>query len=79
MIGLQACQLSMLDTKKNMRGEIVSKTLSLLFAVLSVIGMLATAFSISSNVWLALLFGVVTLLVTGLGFVVKARLRKKSA
>ena len=57
----------------------MSKTLSLLFAVLSVIGMLATAFSISSNVWLALLFGVVTLLVTGLGFVVKARLRKKSA
>jgi len=68
----------MLDTKKNMRGEIVSKTLSLLFAVLSVIGMLATGFSIGFNVWLALLFGVVTLAVTGFGFVLKAKLRKKT-
>ena len=57
----------------------MSKTLSLLFAVLSVIGMLATAFSISYNGWLALLFGVVTLVVMGLGFVVKAKLGKKTA
>jgi hypothetical protein len=71
MIGLQACQLSMLETKKNMRGEIMSKTLSLLFAFLSVALMLATAFSLSHNGWLALLFAVLTLL--------KARLRKKSS
>ncbi|MFB9273497.1 DUF5325 family protein [Cohnella cellulosilytica] len=57
----------------------MSKTLSLLFAVLSVIGMLATAFSISYSGWLALLFGVVTLVVMGLGFVVKAKLGKKTA
>ncbi|MFC4597070.1 DUF5325 family protein [Cohnella hongkongensis] len=57
----------------------MSKTLSLLFAVLSVIFMLATAFSISYNGWLALLFGVVSIAVMGLGFVIKAKLRKKSA
>jgi K+ transporter len=79
MIGLQACQLSMLETKKNMRGEIMSKTLSLFFAIVSIALMLAMTFSLSHNGWLALLFGVLTVAVIGTGFVVKARLRKKNS
>ncbi|WP_239618685.1 hypothetical protein [Cohnella mopanensis] len=55
----------------------MSKSLSLFFAMASIVLMLATAFSLSHNGWLALLFGVLTIAVTGLGFVVKARLRKK--
>lgn len=92
MIGLQACQLSMLDKKKNMLGfddisehvffirggEIMSKSLSLFFAVASIVLMLATAFSISNNGWLALLFGVSTLAMIAFGFVIKVRLRRKS-
>ncbi|WP_158602204.1 DUF5325 family protein [Cohnella endophytica] len=55
----------------------MSKPLSLFFAVVSIIFLLATAFSISHNGWLTLLFAVLALVTTGSGFVVKARLRKK--
>jgi hypothetical protein len=51
----------------------MNKTAALLFAVTSVLGMCATAFSISYNTWLAVLFGVLTIIIMGLGFVVKAR------
>ncbi|QMV40920.1 DUF5325 family protein [Cohnella cholangitidis] len=57
----------------------MSKTLSLFFALCSVALMLATAFSLSHNGWLALLFGILTLVVTGIGFVVKAKIRKKAS
>ena len=77
MVGLQACQLSMLETKENMRGEVMSKTLSLIFAIMSVALMLATAFLLSTNGWLALLFGVLTLAMIGSGFVVKSKLNRK--
>jgi hypothetical protein len=55
----------------------MGKSLSLFFAVASVVLMLATAFTISHNGWLALLFGVLTLAMLAFGFIVKARLRKK--
>lgn len=54
----------------------MSKTASLLFAVTSVIWMCATAISISYNVWLAILFGVLTVATIGAGFVWKARSRR---
>jgi len=57
----------------------VSKTLSLFFALSSTVLMLVTAFSISHSGWLALLFGILTIAVMGAGFIVKAKLRKKSA
>lgn len=53
------------------------KSLSLFFAVLSVIFMSATAISISHNGWLVLLFGLLFLCSVGAGFIVKARLRRK--
>ncbi|MCD9023919.1 hypothetical protein [Cohnella silvisoli] len=55
----------------------MSKSLSLFFAVASVVLMLATAFSLSHNGWLALMFSFLTLAMIAFGFVVKARLRKK--
>jgi hypothetical protein len=55
----------------------MSKSLSLFFAVASVVLMLATAFSISHNGWLALLFAVLSLAMMACGFIVKARIRKK--
>ncbi|GGG63879.1 DUF5325 family protein [Paenibacillus radicis (ex Gao et al. 2016)] len=55
----------------------MSKPMSLLFAVLSVLFMLATAVSISINGWLALLMAVLTLFMIGSGFIVKARLRRR--
>ncbi|MFD0675094.1 DUF5325 family protein [Cohnella sp. GCM10027633] len=51
----------------------MSKSLSLFFACASVALMLATAFSISENGWLAALFGLLTLAVIGWGFTLKAR------
>jgi hypothetical protein len=97
--GLQACLVSMLDAKKNIRqdvktctasndkkietyfrgGEVVSKSLSLFFAVASVVLMLATAFSINTSGWLALMFGLLTLAMIATGFVVKARQTRKSS
>lgn len=55
----------------------MSKTLSLTFALLGCALLLATAFSISYNGWLAALFAVLALAVMGAGFVLKARLRRK--
>jgi hypothetical protein len=57
----------------------MSKTLSLLFSLLATAMLLATAFSISYNGWLALALGVLSIFMIGLGFVVKAKLRKKSS
>ncbi|ANY65271.1 hypothetical protein SAMN04487969_12434 [Paenibacillus algorifonticola] len=54
----------------------MSKPLSLLFAVVAVLLMSATAISMSYNAWLALLFAVLTLFSIGAGFIVKARLRR---
>ncbi|WP_161793362.1 DUF2244 domain-containing protein [Cohnella kolymensis] len=54
----------------------MSKRLSLMFAVSSVLLMIATAVSISYNAWLVLLFGILTVANIGLGFVVKARRTK---
>ncbi|WP_338554975.1 DUF5325 family protein [Paenibacillus sp. KS-LC4] len=54
----------------------MSKPLSLLFAVIAVLLMSATAISMSYNAWLALLFAVLTLFSIGGGFIVKARLRR---
>jgi hypothetical protein len=51
----------------------MSKPLSWLFAVTSVVWMLAAAFSISYNGWLALLFGAAAFANIALGFVLKAR------
>ncbi|WP_169833426.1 DUF5325 family protein [Paenibacillus oryzae] len=56
----------------------MSKSLSLFFAVLSVLFMSATAISIAHNGWLVLLFSLLFLLSTGAGFIVKARLRRKN-
>ncbi|MFF2480802.1 DUF5325 family protein [Paenibacillus sp. NPDC058071] len=56
----------------------MSKPLSLLFAVLSVVLMLATAVSISINGWFAALFGILSILMIGSGFIVKARLRRRA-
>ncbi|MCM3629310.1 DUF5325 family protein [Paenibacillus glycanilyticus] len=56
----------------------MSKSLSLFFAVVSVLLMCATAISMSFNAWLAILFGILTLLMIGGGFVVKARLRRRN-
>lgn len=55
----------------------MSKSLSMFFAVLSVVFMSATAISISYSVWYVLLFSVLTLLSIGAGFIVKARMRRK--
>ncbi len=54
----------------------MSKTASLLFAVTSVLWMIATAISISYSFWLALLFLILTLANIGFGFIWKARSRK---
>jgi len=54
----------------------MSKSLSLFFACTSVAFMLATAFTISENGWLAALFGLITLGIIGYGFSLKARLRR---
>lgn len=51
----------------------MSKTASLLFAVTSVLWMIATAVLISYNVWLAVLCGVLTCVNIAAGFVYKAR------
>ncbi|MNZ80769.1 hypothetical protein D3C78_994150 [compost metagenome] len=55
----------------------MSKTLSLLFSVTAIIFMSAMSIAISHSGWLVLLFGLLTLLTIGAGFIVRARLRKK--
>ncbi|REK74625.1 hypothetical protein [Paenibacillus paeoniae] len=56
----------------------MSKTLSLFFASLSILFLSATAISISHSGWLVLLFGLLSLFSVGAGFIVKARLRRRS-
>ncbi|MDQ6419817.1 hypothetical protein RB620_10275 [Paenibacillus sp. LHD-117] len=56
----------------------MSKSLSMFFAVLSVLLMSATAVSISYSGWFVLLFGLLSLFSIGAGFIVKARLRRKA-
>lgn len=55
----------------------MSKPLSLLFSILAVAFMSGMAVSISHSFWLVLLFGTLTLLTIGAGFIAKARLRRK--
>ncbi|CAM3978873.1 DUF5325 family protein [Paenibacillus alkaliterrae] len=55
----------------------MSKPLSLFFSVLSIVFMSAMAISISHNGWFVLLFGLLTLITIGAGFIVRARLRRK--
>jgi hypothetical protein len=54
----------------------MSKSLSLFFAVISVALMLATAFSINTSGWLALLFGILACTMIASGFVIKSRRAK---
>jgi len=55
----------------------MSKSASLLFAVVAAVLMIATAVSLSYNLWLALVFFILTFATIGAGFVVKARSRSK--
>ncbi|MBD2868072.1 DUF5325 family protein [Paenibacillus arenilitoris] len=55
----------------------MSKTLSLVFSVLAVLFMSATAISISHSGWLVLLFGLLSFFTIGAGFIVRARMRRK--
>jgi len=55
----------------------VSKSMSLLFAVISVLFMCATAVSISYSGWLAVLFFVLTIASIGSGFVYKAKMKRR--
>ncbi|MFB9327588.1 DUF5325 family protein [Paenibacillus aurantiacus] len=55
----------------------MSKSLSLLFAVVSVILMTATAISIAHSAWLTLLLFVLTMGCIGAGFIVKAKQRRR--
>lgn len=70
----------MQDVQKNMlKGdEIVSKLMALFFALVSTALLAVCAIMISENGWLALLFGMLTVVVIGIGFVVKARRRRQS-
>lgn len=56
----------------------MGKGLSLWFAVSSILLLTAASISISSNIWLALLLGVLCILNIGWGFILKARLRRKA-
>jgi len=56
----------------------MSKSLSLTFALISTALMAATAVMISFNLWLTLLFALVTVGFIGFTFVLKARLRRKN-
>ncbi|BBH21695.1 hypothetical protein Back11_30400 [Paenibacillus baekrokdamisoli] len=55
----------------------MTKSMSLFFAILSVLLMSATAISISYNGWVAALFLLLTLCSIGGGFIVKARMRRR--
>ncbi|WP_438494675.1 hypothetical protein [Paenibacillus sp. IHBB 3054] len=56
----------------------MGKGLSLWFACSSILMLTAASISISFNIWLALLLGVLCVLNIGWGFIVKARLRRKA-
>jgi hypothetical protein len=55
----------------------MSKTASLLFAVTAVALMLATGVAISHNGWLATLLFVLTFVVIGTGFALRAKAQKR--
>lgn len=55
----------------------MSKPLSLVFAVVSTILMSATAISISHNLWITLVLGIVTIGFIGAGFMLKGIMRRK--
>ncbi|MBR2568455.1 MAG: hypothetical protein IKE34_04635 [Paenibacillus sp.] len=54
----------------------MSKGLSLWFACSSVALLMVTAISMSYSAWLAILFGILSILNMGAGFIVKARRRR---
>ncbi|WP_342562869.1 hypothetical protein NST84_25370 [Paenibacillus sp. FSL R7-0345] len=56
----------------------MGKGLSLWFATSSILILTAASISISYNIWLALLLGLLCILNIGWGFVLKARLRRKA-
>lgn len=58
--------------------KLMNKSLGLLFAVTSIIWMTLCAISLNYNGWLAALFFVLCMANIGLGFSVKARIRRKS-
>jgi|HigsolmetaGSP11D_1036233.scaffolds.fasta_scaffold41646_1 uncharacterized membrane protein len=55
----------------------MNKPLALLFACTSALWMLATAFSIDYNGWLAALFAVLACANVAYGFILKARLSRR--
>lgn len=55
----------------------MSKSASLFFAVTAGLLMIATAFSLTYNIWIALTCFILTFVTIGAGFVVKARSRSK--
>ena len=56
----------------------MSKPLSLIFAFVSIVFMSAMSISISHSIWLVVLFGALTICTIGIGFIVRARLRRRS-
>lgn len=56
----------------------MSKKMSLMFATLSTILLAATAVSIAHSLLWTIIFLVLSLIVTGFGFVYKARMRRKN-
>ncbi|MBB3108457.1 hypothetical protein FHS18_000485 [Paenibacillus phyllosphaerae] len=56
----------------------MSKPISLLFAIVSVLLMTATGIAISYNAWLTLALFVLTMGCIGYGFVLKAKLRRRA-
>ncbi len=56
----------------------MSKPLSLFFSVLAIVFLSAMSISISHSGWLVLLFGTLSLLTIGAGFIVRARLRRRN-
>ncbi|WP_019908662.1 hypothetical protein [Paenibacillus sp. HW567] len=56
----------------------MGKGLSLWFACSSILMLTAASISISYNIWLALLLGVLCIFNIGWGFIVKAKRRRKA-
>ncbi|MFS0727157.1 hypothetical protein [Paenibacillus sp. 1P07SE] len=56
----------------------MSKSLSLFFAVIGVVFMFATAIALSHNGWLAAALALLTVCWIGSGFVMRARIRRRS-
>ncbi|OPA80000.1 hypothetical protein BVG16_04400 [Paenibacillus selenitireducens] len=57
----------------------MTKSLSLMFAIINVLLMLAIAISINYSVWLVLLFTLILIGFLGFSFATKARLDRKKA